>query len=106
MNFTPADIAAMLDLNAMGEAVTLSFSDYSVTVNALVVHHDERTDPLATGNARHWIVLTMSATDAADITPDWTVVVQGQRREVLESIAQGNGFTDVYLGDSLGDDSC
>lgn len=82
-----------------GESVTLQYMTQSLPVNALVDSHSESVAPLMSGSANFSFALTMAATDAAILTPEWAVLVRNEIREVLECVDQGNGLTVVFLGD-------
>lgn len=98
MQFSATDISAFL--GGMGEPVTLEFETTLLNIRAVVDLQAENVEPLVPGNSRQSFTLTLSSTIADQITPDWTAIVRGQRRPVLETIPSGSGLSTIWLGDA------
>jgi hypothetical protein len=90
-------------LSQFSEPVTLEYGISSVTAQAVVDATDPNAELLLPGAAHATFILTMAAADAGQVTPDWTVIVQGKRREVLANPPAHMGLSLIYLGDAMGD---
>lgn len=92
--------AEVMALSRFGEPITLEFETTTLNTSAVVDLQADNAEPLMPGNSRQSFTLTMSAETAALVTPDWTAVVRGQRRPVLETIPAGSGLSTIWLGDA------
>lgn len=90
-----------LYLADFGQSVTLSWRSSRRQVQGVVSHDVDPVRFLAQGRSIPVCVLNMERLQAAVLTPDWTVTIDGEARPVLEVVDDKFGLVNVYLGDVI-----
>lgn len=97
MQFTAADIAAMLEI--MGEPATLLHKASRIDVTGVYTVTPGGVSPLDGRTIRPGIYFCCDESAVTGIEPGWQCDVRGQILPVIAAVADGAGFVELYLGD-------